>query len=690
MQKLFLTICFLLQASVTNAALRPVSSPMHAKQMIDTLPASQYAGPNYSEFSREDWIEFFQDRIAHGIIENIPLEERDGTGGVTSVIEANDSLVADNKSEDSLFEKMYQSAMEKANITDNNQPLSQPFQAQSNVNYQQAFNDSRGIPTIAVKIPDFDRVVEVPAQAHIPYYFTDIEVMASGDLLIEETIVLLNNSDFPYEKTFSKYINNRESQKQELDIELLSASINGQQSDYVMAESFNKLFFKSIEDKKLPSGVYEYKFKYVIENNISFYENADELFMNVVGSNPFLISRAAATISFPKNFKLIENGAILEFANTLRTQNIVTLELSPNTFAYLSTIPILPRNGFYIIASFEKNGVIAPDISTSFWKLASAYSDALFAILGFLAILISYYISLKSMGKKGSRQRANIKKTAPMIRLLLKNICDIKSLGAFFLDLNKRGQIDIIKNDDTVLLTKKTENTKKLSKYEKLIVQELFSNKETVLSLTTYNMPKLKKALAQLSKGLNKALRGFVYKLNAKYLLFSLSMFLISIVGIASNHINALTIFLICCIVSAVFSILAFAFVIKFPIRVVNYIIRAVSVIVIAFLFLLLMSFINYVAVFFLFASIVLMYIFSYIFAQRSGLLQNYIKEVSSYKALLENNINTSSKSKDLLLQQANIFALDLEDIFIEAINSSETEKLELLKEIVDIYNRNK
>ncbi len=686
MQKLFFTICFLF-SGFANAAVISITSPQQAEQIVAARPQNNVSR-DYNNLSQEEWADFLQERFEKVRVEAIPLSARNSAAGTTSA-EPAEELIEDNKTQENLFEKMYKDAIKRFDQSSKAAPtLSQPFQAQQNVNYQSS-KDSLGFPTLSVKIPDFNKVVKVPAQPHIPYFFSDIEVLSSGAMLIEETILVLNNSAQPYQKVISKYLTNRNNGKQKLNVDLLGVSINGEPVDYEIKESFSKLFMAAKSNQRLPSGVYEYKFRYVIENNFSSYKDVDEFLFNIVGYNTLLISRAGAVISFPKEFGIINESSVIEFGNTLRTSSVATLSLYPNTTAFISTIPILPSNSFFVISSIQKDGITSISFSTSFWSFVNSYSDTIFALLGFLVIFGAYLLSAKEIGKKNSKQSISIKKTAPMQRLLFKDVCDITSLGAFILELYKKNIIDIIKNDDTILLVKKTDQIKGLQKYEKQSLQELFSNKESVLSITSYNILKLKRALQQLSKGLSRSLQSFIYKLNARYILFSSVMLCVSIIGVASGHINSYQVFIVCIIISTIFCVLAFAFCIRIKQKYAKYALRTTLALASLFLCLLLSNFISTAASVFILSSIATIFAYSKIFTQKSGLIQNYIKEVDAYRSSLEKNIAKSLSPKDALIQQANIFALDLTEL-LDKYSSNENNKTNLIKEIINIYNRKK
>ncbi|MFI3241819.1 MAG: DUF2207 domain-containing protein [Alphaproteobacteria bacterium] len=682
MKKLFLTICFLCPF-VAHSAVRSISSIQAAQQIKFPDPVDR--AEIFSDYDEDDWNNLLVTRFEKANIKKVDRRSL-GRNSATSVVPSDEALAAKNKEEKSLFDKMYDDAVNR--LLNKNTVEVDTEVADFAPLPDKLENKKKDFATIDINIPFISEPVEVPARPHIPYFFSDIEVLSNGYSLIEENIVVLNNEGAPYLKVFNKFLSNRNNEKRKIDLEIVEVLINGEPVNYVQKEVSNKFVFKPSEDIVLPSGVFEYKFKYIIKNNLSFYDKNDEFFFNVTGINALPITRAGFAFSIPQGLEVINQIAFKEFQKTFSQDNIVGLQ-NGNTSIYISKDVIASGGGFYLISSIKKDGLISPDFIKRFWNFIDTHSDVLFAFMGFAVILIAYMISLKSLSEKISKQKLNIKKTPAMMRLLSFNICDIRSLISLFLDLYRKGVVDIIKNDDTLLLVKKTDSQPNLSKYEKLAMAEIFANKESVLSITSYNHLKLKRALQQLQKGLQKTLRNFVYKLNSRYLLFSFSMLLVSVVAISLGHLNIYQVFASSLTLVGLFILFCLLYSLKIKNKILAYTIKTISVLGLLLMCFWLSNIIGYLASIFVLLSVVVIFVFSNLFVKRSGLLQNYIKEALEYKSFLIKSLKGNISDRDLQLQQASIFALEVE-FNKEELSAKKSNKLDLAQEILNVYNRKK
>ena len=76
----------------------------------------------------------------------------------------------------------------------------------------------------------------------------------------------------------------------------------------------------------------------------------------------------------------------------------------------------------------------------------------------------------------------------------------------------------------------------------------------------------------------------------------------------------------------------------------------------------LLSLYINPIASLILFAMIYVIFAYTEIFAKRSGLMKNTIKDALSFRDYLIDNSSTLSLGRDFYAQQANIFAFEISD----------------------------
>ena len=85
--------------------------------------------------------------------------------------------------------------------------------------------------------------------------------------------------------------------------------------------------------------------------------------------------------------------------------------------------------------------------------------------------------------------------------------------------------------------------------------------------------------------------------------------------------------------------------------------------------------------------AVIIYIIFEYssLFTKRSGLLKNKIKETETLKSYLENNASSIIISREFNRQQANIYALELDNLYAKTDKNKNDYLLDIAKEIENI-----
>ena len=76
---------------------------------------------------------------------------------------------------------------------------------------------------------------------------------------------------------------------------------------------------------------------------------------------------------------------------------------------------------------------------------------------------------------------------------------------------------------------------------------------------------------------------------------------------------------------------------------------------------------------------------YSALFTKRGGLLKNKIKETEKLKSYLEKNVLSISISQEFVNQQANIYAFEIDDLYIKTDKNRKFYLLDIAKEIENI-----
>lgn len=666
-----------------HASLKPVASlevAKHKKQNISNI--GELERNNLNKLDQEALYNFLEERFSKVAVSR--LDSNDGTNGsgMLSVVPSEEALIEKNKAQKTIFEKMYEQAVDRVSQSSQNNT---PTTTQKVAKYLQAEEVSPDFNVINIKLPISNTPVLVPALPHIPYFFTNIEILSNGLVLVEENFITLFNGGSPYTRNIAKYLETREGGAKKIGLEIIEASINGKPVEYKKFEFLDRIYMAPKENIILASGVYEYKLKYVLDRQLAYYKDFDELYLDVFGKNSLFISRAGANVVFPTNQKPLGFNAYAGSSNSLQSDNVAIFNQRENILGFVSNVALAPNDSMHLIISIPKNNLTAIDFNKKLWWFIADYGDILFAFLAFVAIFLAYLLSWFGLGKRAAKQKLSFKRTAPLMRYLDKDVCDEVSFGAFLLEMFRRNIIDIQQNDNTILLIKKTDDVSNLARYEQKTLSALFVNKESVLSMTNYNVLKIKRAFDCLRIGIVNTLLFFAYKLNARYLAFSFAMLIFTQIAISSQYINSLQIFMISIIGDILFTTLIWGLLKSIKQPILNIIIKIIFAIGLLLSFVLFSVFINKIAVLFILLSIITIFIFSKLFVKRSGLLQGFIKEVGEYQTYLLNNQTSIAFGREFMVQQANIFALELSDNFVINDNIRDFYKLDLVVQIIKL-----
>ena len=121
----------------------------------------------------------------------------------------------------------------------------------------------------------------------------------------------------------------------------------------------------------------------------------------------------------------------------------------------------------------------------------------------------------------------------------------------------------------------------------------------------------------------------------------------------------------------------------KFQRAVIGWISKIFALLIILFTLMVLSVYIHPVAALLLLTMIYIIFAYTRIFAKRSGLMKNNIKDVLSFRDYLIDNAATLSLGRGFAAQQANIFALDVSGKYPEKPNIRDAYRLETAAKLV-------
>ncbi len=694
MKKLFFTICF----SLSCTFILPVAARIVEMTDINNAP-KQTAPVNLpapdglpNPQNTEEVIEFFRERFKNASVSRAEdLSEMNHSNAV-NVQHSTEYIRQMQEHNKSTFEKIYDQAMGRiSDVSQNNNLTAETrFFELAPEQQQNAAEELQrpDLPVVNAVLPT-GRKILVPAREHIPYLLSSFNILPTGLIQVTEDITVVANGQKLQNgiiKIIPKYSKSRAGIRKKLDIQLLSVTINNKEIPYTLEELGNKIIIKPVQKYTLQPGVYNYSFKYLLDRKLWYYDDFTEFYWDVSGSYlNLVITSANAIVSIPNGKNFLTQNVIIGYPNRLAHNRAIIASLDNNALGFASTTPILPGEGMHLLVSLDKNVFLEPGIGRQFVWFVMDYGDVLFSLAGLAAVLISYMLSWQYLKKTKNNSRGTFKLTAPVLRYLVRNTYDKTAFGAGILDLYHKNIIDIQKQEQTILLIKKTDDLSVLSRSEKKAVNNLFTGKDAVIAATAANALKFKRAAAAMEKGSKMLMKLLSLQLNIGYLLFSIGMLMLTEIAIAMLGINWLQTGLV--LFSGTLTTTFYIWIMRrqFKSKYINYAVKILGGIFILFAILLMGIYIKLISALFLVATVYTIFEYSQLFSQRSGLMKAKTKDCDELRRYLETNAQSIAHSHEFAIQQANIFALDLRPFYPVNNDISRVYKLDMMAEIVQL-----
>lgn len=695
MKKLFLSICFsgaVLYAGAAVARTIAFDNLEEAKsfqQQQTKLPPAEEKLPNPYDPKQVD--DFIIDRLQNVTLDI--LDDKDDPNKSSSMnMQQSDEYIARMQEENkSFFEKIYDRAMKRISEPGSN---SRSDQAGSGVRYIELKKDEikkfnmPDFPVLNVELPNGQKTM-VPAREHIPYLSAQIDILPSGLVNIHDTVIVVANGQKlknGLSRVIPKEIMDRSGKTHKIELNLVNVTINDREIPHHIIEQSDSYVIVPDDDYEMTPGVYSYDFNYLVDRQLT--ENGDykDFYWDVTGSRwNLIIGKAVASIRIPGFLPPARQDALLGYTDILTPAGVVTdRDDIHNTVGFVTTSPMFIAEGMHLLISIPQENFEAIPLSRRFIWFLNDYGDILFSLLGLAAIMISYYLSWKYISRGAQSKNANIKKSAALIRYLAIGIYDKVSFAAFLLELYRKNIIDIQHSDKDILLVKRTDNLASLDKYEKKALSELFPNKEAVLNASSANLLKVKRAASIIQKQTVSKMKQLALKLNFGYLLFSSGMLLLTITAASLLHVNSLQAFEVLFAGAITTAFYLWVLRTKFRSKLLGYAGKITAVIFILLSILIMSVYVHLLTAVLLFVMIYGIFVYTMIFAKRSGLIKANVKDAQNYRDYLIRNAQTISLGRDFLNQQAYILALDTSDHFPSAPNIKDYYKLDLIREMLD------
>ncbi len=590
------------------------------------------------------------------------------------------------ESEKGFFEKIYEQALERVSLpgSPKRNDVAPAFVPTTSIAKQQSDWRDSDIPVTTAHLPPDGAPTTVPALEHIPYLMNSIEVLPSGLVKFEETIVVVANGQKLNQgltKILPLQVYNTKGDSQRLDYSIISVRVNDMPISYrLTSNGFNALLVPE-DDYPLSPGIYTYKFEYLVDNLLWDYGNYYQLYWDIGGNGwNLVVDRLGASLNLPLPQAWLSDEVLLGSANGLSSNFITRQPNGVTARAYIAGRPLFVGEGMHLIANIDKQSLAPVSIWQKIIRSFYDYGDIYLALLGLLVISVSLIISWQYIAKDKGQLKLSLSKTSMILRFLMFDRFDIKSVCGFLLELYKKNIIDIQQSGDTILLIKRTDDVKSLTSFEQKALKQLFPKHETIFNVNRQNLLPLKRFFAQLESGLKRQMLLFRFKLNFGYLLLAGAMLFLIEAAIASFKLNVSYVLMVE-LGASVATLLAFAlwFCGRKWLKVLA---RLLALDIIILSFIVLSAVVHPIAALILtFIPAVIIWALN-VYGRRRGLIKQYIQDTANFKDYLVKHHDTIVLGKDFLNYQAAIWALDLEQDFIPT-GQPEYNKLPIVANIV-------
>lgn len=612
--------------------------------------------PQQKTMDEQEWKAFLQKRLENVDISELPANERmDKMSSMSTVKE-------DHMDKRSFFEKVYDEAM--ARISTN--PEASDIELK-NVQYYELQTEEepvvtiggKAVPQISVTLPDGKKHT-VPAYEHIPYLATQIEVLPSGLLKVSETFTLIADGRKVREGMVRVFKKEALSRKNKVKLLLNEVAVNGTVVPYEVAEQGKNYLIRPRQNYRLPAGVYVYNFSYVVDRYLWNYGDFYQLYWNATGSFlNLIVSNSVVSFKLPGTEPAVRKYVVTGFPGRLDGNNAVMLDGAENRIAFSNIRPLRVGEGMHVFMMLPKVDFTAPDFSKKTVWFFEEYGDIALAFALFVIAGVSCFLSWRYI--RNRLKFANITpENAALSRYLWTGKKDKALIGCCLLDLFRKNAIDIQEQDNDIFLVRKNMLGKTLSVFEKKILSLLFGKKDNILQVGIKSKNKMLQVLKLVARDTEQKKQKLVLRMGGMYIFFNAAMLLCTELGMAllADNMMLFSVFLAADVL-LVAGVLLWQIGWERPF--VRVLWRGLAVIPAVGGFMMFVAYVHVISALLLYGAVVLMSVFVRKFMDDGALLQNAVKSVQNVRDFLRGQSGTFSENRNFLLQQSNIWALDLQ-----------------------------
>ena len=693
MKKLFFTICFTIcsiWALPSNARIQSIVGQAKPLPQVENNPIPN----NLPDPDNEDEVRaFFKKRLAEAA-RSVVKKDIDLTSvNSVNIVHSPEYYEAKKEQEKPFFQKVYEKALASLHQDDadantsysENDYLSDDKQiAETATRFftleQEEEVKQPQVPTIALTLPSGRRIL-APAREHIPYFLSYIDIQANGYIKIEDTMVVIANGKkfaTALQRIFPKYAY----KNQRMEFMLESVTVNGTEIPYITEEIGNNIVLKPKYKQNLKNGIYTYVFKYIVNNKLLRSGDNVLLRWDLLGS-PLnaIITSANAIISLPTGHSFNNAFSLIGSGNRYTDRRTNIFRFAGNTLAFSSNTPILNNESFNLIAEMNKN-VFIKDFDKNFSTFLINWGNIAYAVLGLIAILGSFLLSLIGLKKERKNNKYTPSYNGALMRSILVGKYDRAAFVSQLLDLYRKNVIDITQENNRLFLHKQDFDKSKLQKHELKAINSLFAKNIHSIEINTANNIILKKVYRIFSSKVMKQIKKYRIIHNISYVLFSCAMLLMTEIFISFISVNFAQTLIILLSTTLLYAFYIWIMRHHFKHWFVTIPIKLFALFSLLVIWGFSSIYVGGITSLLVIVMLVIIFAFTHIFGEQNNFINEAKNSIAKYKEYLQSNADAINLSRDFINQQSNVFALDIAEYFQQNISNKNFYKLDLAENI--------
>jgi uncharacterized membrane protein YgcG len=232
-----------------------------------------------------------------------------------------------------------------------------------------------------------------PCSEYIASLHSDLVVNVNASVDVTETIVVKSAGQCIKRGIFREFptrYKDRYGNNVVVDFKLNNVQRNGKPTPYTLNDKANGKIIEIGNDSFIERGKHTYTISYTTNRQLGFYKSYDELYWNVTGNGwRFPIAHASARIHLPAEIpqtSIKTDGYTGSFGATEKNYRVGTEQ--DGSLFFQTTKPLLPEEGFTIVAIWQKGFVTEPDWQTKWRYFFKDNLYLLWALVGFILLLL--------------------------------------------------------------------------------------------------------------------------------------------------------------------------------------------------------------------------------------------------------------------------------------------------------------